>query len=137
MNMTNLSPREASELAYQITQGRGKDRMASGGEGLQHNTTFWSCLPVMSANDSIITHLSQHSDDPTAQMSRVLEITAVDINTAYKGTELKEANRLVRQLPNNYGHAGAAYMAYVTTRMDSVLEAIHTVEGGVYRSDGA
>ena len=126
--MTDLSPKEASELAYQITQGRGKDRMASGGEDMMLNTTYWSCLPVMSANDSIINALSQHGLDPTAQMSRVLEVKATDINKLYTPDEIEANERLVRQLPLNFGVAGDVYIRYITAHKDEVLEMIYQIE---------
>lgn len=126
--MTDLRPKEASELAYQITQGRGKDRMNSGGEGLMYNTTYWSCLPVMSANDSIINALSQQGDNPTAQMSRVLEIRATNANTIMTQEEFAVAERLVRKLPQNYGTAGDAYIRYVTAHRDEIEELIIKTE---------
>lgn len=126
--MTDLTPKEASELAYQITQGRGKDKMAQGGEALMHNSTYWSCLPVMSANDSMIAALSQHSADPTAQMSRILEIKATDINNVYNTQEFDNCQRLVRSLPQNYGTAGDLYIRYVTSHLDEVKELIYQIE---------
>lgn len=126
--MTDMSPREASEMAYQITQGRGKDRMADGGKGIQHNKTFWSCLPIMSANDSIINALANHSFDATAQMSRVLEIKATDINGVYTREEFEQCEMLVRTLPQNYGTAGDVYMRWVTANMDKVQEMIYRTE---------
>lgn len=126
--MTDLTAKEASELAYQITQGRGKDRMASGGEDMVLNTTYWSCLPVMSANDSIINALSQHGLDPTAQMSRVLEIKATDINKYYTPDEIDANERLVRQLPHHFGLAGDVYMRYVTTHKDNIMDMLYAVE---------
>lgn len=126
--MTDLSPREASEFAYTLTQGRGKDKMSSGGEDMLLNTTYWSCLPVMSANDSIISALSQHSADPTAQMSRVLEIKAADINRFYTPEEVEMNERLVRQLPHNYGAAGDKYIHYITTHKAEVMEHIYQIE---------
>ena len=134
--MTDLSPQEASALAYQITQGRGKDRMADGGKGIQHNKTFWSCLPVMSANDSIINSLAQHSFDATAQMSRVLEVKATDINAVYSPTEFDQAQMLVRSLPQNYGLAGDVYMRWVTANMDTVNEMIYRTEKLVVERTG-
>ena len=126
--MTDLSPKEASELAYQITQGRGKDRMASGGEDMVLNTTYWSCLPVMSANDSIINALSQHGLDPTAQMSRVLEVKATDINKVFTPAEIEANERLVRQLPQNYGVAGDVYMRYVAAHKEEITDMIFQIE---------
>lgn len=126
--MTELHPKEASELAYTITQGRGHDKMGSGGEDMLVNTTYWSCIPVMSANDSILTALSQHGNDPTAQMSRVLEIKAVNINKVCTPTEIENNERLARQLLNNYGMAGDVYLRYVTANKDKVIDMIYNVE---------
>ena len=126
--MTDMSPKEASDFAYTLTQGRGKDRMSQGGEGLLENTTFWSCLPVMSANDSILNALSQHSADASAQMSRVLEVKATDINDYYSAEELKANERLIRQMNNNYGLAGDIYIRYITSHKAEVLKLIEKTE---------
>lgn len=126
--MTDMSPKEASEFAYTLTQGRGKDRMGSGGEDMLLNTTYWSCLPIMSANDSIINALSQRTGDPTAQMTRVLEARAEDINKFYTKEEVEENEQLVRMLPQNYGCAGDLYIRYVTAHKEEVLAAIRKVE---------
>lgn len=126
--MTDMSPKEASDFAYTLTQGRGKDRMSQGGEGLLENTTFWSCLPVMSANDSILSALSQHSADASAQMSRVLEVKATDINNYYTKEELRENELLLRQITQNYGLAGDVYIRYITSHKYEVIKLLSKVE---------
>lgn len=126
--MTDMTPKEASDFAYTLTQGRGKDRMAQGGEGLLENTTFWSCLPVMSANDSILSALSQHSADASAQMSRVLEVKATDINNYYTKEELRENELLLRQMTQNYGLAGDVYIRYITSHKYEVIKLLSDVE---------
>lgn len=126
--MTDMTPQEASAMAYQITQGRGKDRMSEGGKGLQMNTTRWSCLPIMSANDSMIESLARHSFDATAQMSRVLEIKAANFNEVYTDAERFQMEKLVRELPNNYGTAGDVYIRYLTTHKEEVKSLILKTE---------
>ena len=126
--MTDLTPKEASDMAYQLTQGRGKDRMAANGEGLQLNTTYWSCLPVMSANDSMMTNLANHSRDATAQMSRVLEIRVTPISEIYTPEEFEANERLLRKLPQNYGTAGDVYMRYVTTHLKEIDDYMFEME---------
>ena len=126
--MTDLSPKEASALAYQITQGRGKDKMGDMGKTMQRNSTHWSCLPVMSANDSIIAALAQHSFDSTAQMSRVLEVEAVDFNDYYGPDEVDEFQRKVRSMPHNFGTAGDAYIRYIVKNQTAVEDMILKME---------
>ena len=127
--MTDLSPKEASALAYQITQGRGKDKMGGDmGKTMQRNSTHWSCLPVMSANDSIIAALAQHSFDSTAQMSRVLEVEAVDFNRYYKAHEVDEFQRKVRSMPHNFGTAGDIYVRYIVKNQAVVEDMILKME---------
>lgn len=126
--MTELHPKEASELAYTLTQGRGHSKMGSGGEDLLENTTYWSCIPVMSANDSIINSLSQHGNDPTAQMSRVLEIKGVNINKICTPAEVEYNQALTRQLLDNYGTAGDVYIRYLTQNKEQVLDMIYQIE---------
>lgn len=126
--MTEISPKEASELAYTLTQGRGHNKMGTGGEDLLENTTYWSCIPVMSANDSIINALSQHGLDPTAQMSRVLEIKGVNINKLCTQEEIAHNKALTRQLLDNYGTAGDVYIRYITKHKAEVLNMIFEIE---------
>lgn len=126
--MTDLSPKEASALAYQITQGRGKDKMGDMGKTMQRNSTHWSCLPVMSANDSIIAALAQHSFDSTAQMSRVLEVEAVDFNNYYGPDEVDEFQRKVRSMPHNFGTAGDVYIKYVVKNQRAIEDMILKME---------
>lgn len=126
--MTDISPKDASDIAYQLTQGRGKDRMQSGGENLQLNTTFWSCLPVMSANSSIIASLANHSHDASAQMSRVLEIKVKPLGEVYSPEEFEENERLIRKLPQNYGVAGDVYIRYVTTHKEEIEDELYEME---------
>lgn len=134
--MTDLSPREASEMAYQITQGRGKDRMMSSGEGVQRNTTRWSCLPVMTANDSIISTLAMHKADASAQMSRVLEVSATDVGTVYTAQELASNERLVRKIYSQFGTAGDAYIRYIVTRQEYIERLIEETEQMFRRRSG-
>lgn len=134
--MTNLIPSEASELCYQITQGRGKDKMAQGGEMLQLNSTYWSCLPVMSANDSMIANLANHSKDASAQMSRVLEVKVTPISSLMQGEDFEASERLIRKLPKHYGMAGEMFIRYLTTHMEEVEERLYQMEKRVRQDTG-
>lgn len=122
--MTNMSPRDASQLAYQITQGRGKDRMSSDGTRLITNDTRWSCLPVLTANDSIYNALAQYSNDPTPQMIRILEVKAKSHKSLYSAEEMVANSRLLNKRETNYGVAGDVYMRYVVANQDAVQQAI-------------
>lgn len=82
----------------------------------------------MSANDSIVNALAEHSFDATAQMSRVLEVEAVDINKIYKPAEFLECQRLVRSVLGNYGTAGDIYMRYVVANQDKIEAMILQIE---------
>lgn len=61
-------------------------------------------------------------------MSRVLEVQATDINKLYTPAEIEANERLVRQLPHNFGMAGDLYIRYVTAHKDEVLEMIYQIE---------
>lgn len=82
----------------------------------------------MSANDSIISALSQHGNDPTAQMSRVLEIKGVNINKICTPAEVDHNQALTRQLLDNYGTAGDVYIRYLTQNKEQVLDMIYQIE---------
>lgn len=134
--MTDITPAQASEFAYTIPAGVGKSRMAQGGTGLLENNTRWSTLPTISMNGSILDTLAQHSSDATPQMSRVLEITSVDPQALYTEVEMDHNKHVLSAIATNYGHAGDAYVRFITKHRDAITTLIMEYEGRFARRTG-
>ena len=113
--MTGLTTQEASDFTSFLTQGRGRG---------DSSEAQWSCLPVACANDSIVRALMSKKNDNAAQMSRLMEIQAGDFNKTRPAKEIKADEAILRGIPENYGHAGHAYVSFVMSRLDKIKQLI-------------
>ena len=56
--VTNLSAPDVSDLAYSISEGRGRNRMESGSNKERVNTAWWKTLVAVSSNASMVDKLT-------------------------------------------------------------------------------
>ncbi len=134
--MTGLSAAEASALVYSIPQGKGKDRLGSGGSGLIRNNTEWSTMPCISANKSIIDTLAKHAPDASAQMTRVIELQSTNPYNLCTEAEMQYAKTVTTEIEANYGHAGDLYIRTVTKYKKEIVQMIRTYEVSFMRKAG-
>lgn len=114
--ITNMTPEAMSELAYAITQGRGKDRMKSQGNELRANNTRWQTIVVSSGNSSIYDKLSSLKASADGEIMRVMEFK-VDADTSLSK---EESDNVFGKLNDNYGVAGDAYIAHLLDNAEAV-----------------
>lgn len=123
---SNMSPKEASDLLYKISAGRGKLRMqaSTNSERVQEYMTKLICL--ISTNQAMRQKVSLYKEDATAEEMRLLEMTFS--KPMARGYEL-DAERgiwLFEGLKNNYGHAGPMLIQQVMNmpraRFDAIFE---------------
>ena len=110
-----MTTQEASDFTSFLTQGRGRG---------DSSEAQWSCLPVACANDSIVRALMSKKNDNAAQMSRLMEIQAGDFNKTRPAKVIKADEAILRGIPENYGHAGHAYVSFVMSRLDEIKQLI-------------
>lgn len=122
--ITNMAPEQMSELAYAITQGRGKDRMKSQGNELRANTTRWQTIVVSSGNSSIYDKLSSLKASADGEIMRVMEFK-VDADTSLTK---EESDRIFGKLNDNYGVAGDKYINYLLESPDEVNDLMARVK---------
>jgi hypothetical protein len=116
--VTNLRPMEASDLIYQASGGKQRNRLTSSGNVERHRGTPWKLLFITSANGSIIDKVSLAKAMPRAEAQRVLEIETTRL---FKGTVSKElTDEFSRSLKSNYGHAGPLFVQYVMQNRELV-----------------
>ena len=125
--ITNMTPEQMSELAYAITQGRGKERMESQGNRLRVNNTRWQTIVVSSGNSSIYDKLSSLKASADGEIMRVMEFK-VDADTSLSK---EESDRIFGKLNDNYGVAGDAYIDYLLTDPKGVEALMETVKAKV------
>jgi len=116
--MTNLPAKDFSPLIYNMSQGRGKDRMTRSGNDLRNNVTTWETISLCSSNASFQEKMNSIKDNPDGEMMRLLEYSispssAIDVALGKKMFD--------HQLLENYGHAGEKYITHVVNNLDTIL----------------
>lgn len=123
--ITNITPQDFSDLAYSMSQGRGKDRMDGSSNSLRKNDTTWQTMSLCSANASFYEKLGSNKAGANAEMLRLFEYTIAP--SLVISTE--DGKRLFdRQLKENYGHAGDIYAQFLVNNLEEVVQAILNIQ---------
>ena len=122
--ITKMKAELFSDLAYSITQGRGKNRMKHMTNEERVNLTKWANLWVSTSNASFRDKLSSLKDTPDGEMMRMLEYK-IDLTG---NLSKAKADSLFSLLHTNYGHAMVPYMQYVTANLEKTLDVVKRVQ---------
>jgi hypothetical protein len=125
--VTNMRDEAISQLAYAITQGRGKNRMESQANAERINNTMWRLLAITSSNSSLYDKLAAMKAFPEGEMMRLIELTLL------KDPDLPKdkTDAIFGDMHRNYGHAGEVYMQYVVAHKSEVLQQITDIQKGM------
>lgn len=99
--ITNMPPDQMSQQVYDVTSGRGKNRMKQHENAERLNHTKWATGMVTSSNRYIVDALLSIKGFPDGELKRVMEIN-VKPDTRDDATW---ARQHFSRLMNNYGHA--------------------------------
>ncbi len=126
--ITNTTPQEFSDLAYSISQGRGKNRMKSQTNEMRVNNTSWQGITLCSANASFYEKLGAAKDSPDGEMMRLLEyrIEPNDVIDTATGKAMFD-----HQLFENYGHAGEVYFQWLINNLEDAKELLAKVQARI------
>ena len=116
--LTNSRSNELSNLAYQLTGGRQRGRMVSGGNAERYRGEAWRLLAVTTGNTSIIERVGITKSMPKAEAQRILEVK-VDRLFSESG-EKEEQDEFSVAVGNHYGHAGKIYVQYIMNNLEGV-----------------
>jgi hypothetical protein len=125
--MTNMAPDQKSNLVYDITEGRGKNRMRSQDNSERINLTHWATGLITTSNRSLRDDLLSIKSFPEAELMRLLEMhIANDPNgdTAWSRTHFG-------RLEHNYGHAIVPFVQYVSTHLPEVIEFVSKIQSKI------
>lgn len=114
--ITNIHNDDLSDLCYNITQGRGRNRLHSTA-ALKSNYATWSLILCSTSNTSLIDKLGQFKSDSSAEAFRIFEIR-VDKNAVI---DKRAVDAAFRRIENNYGMAGDIYAKYIVDNKDLIL----------------
>lgn len=125
--ITNMTPEQMSELAYAITQGRGKDRMETHGNKLRENTTRWHTTVISSGNSSVYDKLQSLKASADGELMRVMEFRIERDETLTK----EQADAIFGKLQTNYGLAGGQYIQHILRDLDNTRKMVAATQAHV------
>jgi len=126
--ITNTSPMEFSDLAYSISQGRGKDRAKSQTNELRANHTKWNNMTLASSNASFYEKLGAAKNSPDGESMRLLEykIEPTTIISVEEGKQMFD-----HQMLENYGHAGDIYAEWLVNNLEEAIALVRSIQARI------
>ena len=126
--ITNLSGMEFSDLAYSISQGRGKNKMKGQTNELRINNTKWQGITLCSANASFYEKLGVAKNTPDGESMRLLEykIEPTSLIPADVGKQMFD-----HQLRENYGHAMEMYVQWLVNNKEEAVDLMRQVQARI------
>lgn len=124
--LTNGDGEQLSNLVYQLSSGKQRNRMAGNSNTERTRGEPWSLLSISTGNTSVLERISAFKNAPKAEAARMLETKAVklfDESTTKHLTDAHQANS-----KSIFGHAGVPYMQHVMQNMDRVIAMLQDVQ---------
>ena len=122
--MTNMEPEQKSNLAYDITQGRAKNRLKSQENAERLNITRWATGLITTSNRSIRDDLLSIKSFPEGELARIMELHIFNDPNDDPQWARQHFNRLY----DNYGHAIFPYMQYVVGHLPEIIAFIEQMQ---------
>jgi len=113
---------------FDMTEGRGKERMESGANKERLNLSTWSSLALMSSNTHVTDYLTgarKHSSE--GELRRLLEMT-MEQQIVWQPHEVTT----LKLLHDNYGTAGPVFAQYLVDHPDVVEAVVRDTEARLY-----
>jgi hypothetical protein len=126
--ITNTGPTEFSDLAYSISQGRGKNRMKASTNEERLNLTSWQGITLTSANASFYEKLGLAKDSPDGEAMRLFEYR---IEPTYVIGTAEGKQMFDHQMMENYGHAGDIYAQWLVNNLEEAINTLRQVQAKV------
>lgn len=126
--MTNITSKDLSTLAYNMSQGRGKDRVKSQTNEMRQNLTSWQTISLCSSNSSFYEKLTSEKAAPDGEMMRLLEykIGYTDVIDPAYAKQMFDF-----QLMENYGHAGEIYIEYILKNFKYATDGVKSIQSKI------
>ena len=124
--LTNGKGEQLSDLVYQLTSGKQRNRMAGNSNTERTRGEPWSLLSISTGNTSVIERISTFKNAPKAEAARMLETKAVKLFDESKTKHLTDA--FAARAENTYGTAGVLYMQWVMDNIEEVQRLLREVQ---------
>jgi energy-coupling factor transporter ATP-binding protein EcfA2 len=122
--ITKLSGDNFSDLAYGISQGRGKNRMQQHSNAERVNLTKWAAMALASSNASFQDKLAALKATPDGEFMRLFEYRIEMTDKISK----EDADVIFNKLYSNYGHAGQEYIKYLVGNLEDAINTVLQVQ---------
>ena len=111
-------------FVFDMTDGKGKERMEGSINRERTNTTYWSSLALVSSNTHVMDYLSSRKHSSQGEIMRLLELKM--------GTELNPPpdlyDAIKNGLPHNYGVAGALFARWLADNVETARAVVREIE---------
>ena len=125
--MTNMPADQKSNLTYDITEGRAKNRMRSQENAERINHTKWATGLITTSNRSLRDDLLSIKAFPEGELMRIMELHIFNDPNDDPEWSRKHFNRLYE----NYGHAVFPYIQYIVNHLPEVITFIGTMQSKI------
>ena len=132
--LTNGKGEQLSDLVYQLTSGKQRNRMAGNSNTERTRGEPWSLLSISTGNTSVIERISTFKNAPKAEAARMLETKAVKLFDESKTKHLTDA--FAAKAENTYGTAGVVYMQWVMDNLGEVQRLLNEVQQKLDKAAG-
>ena len=116
--MTNILGKQASQYAYQLSEGKQKNRMAGGGNYERVRGKPWRLLAFSTGNTSMYAQMAMYKGDTKAEMQRLLELRTDEMPRV--DVDPQEAEAQLTDVQVNYGHFAPVYVQYVINNKERI-----------------
>ena len=125
--ITNMHPEQMSQQIYDITSGRGKNRLKQHENAERLNHTKFSTGLITSSNRSVPDALLSIKSFPDGELNRILEIMVKPDPHDDPAWSRDHFGRLL----NNYGHAAEIYSKAILSQLPMVQQKMNEFQAKV------
>jgi hypothetical protein len=114
---------------FDMTEGRGKERMESGANKERLNLSVWQSLSLMSSNTHTVDYLTgarKHSSE--GELRRLLEMM-MNVELKWEQHEID----IIKTLHGNFGVAGPIYAQYLVDNLETVRDVVERTQAWLYQ----
>jgi hypothetical protein len=130
--ITNMQPDQMSQQIYDVTSGRGKNRLRQHENAERLNHTKWSTAMITSSNRSVVDSLLSIKNFPDGELNRILEISIKSEEDADPGWSRNHFGLLL----DNYGHAIQPYAQGILGQLPAVKQKMGEIQTRVDQAGG-
>lgn len=132
--MTNTAPKDLSDFAYQLPNGRQRNRMSGKANTERHRGEPWKFLCVSTGNSSMIEKIASFKAAPKAEAQRILEYRMPNRLKMFDSKE--ETDTFSLEVKKTYGHAGVIFVQYVMNNLEAVRDLVFGIQRRIDQKAG-